>query len=566
MSQTVWLVNLFGTPCTPTSFNPDNSLASLAGSLKQVGYSPRIFDFQTISMFRNWIPYDLGQRSLEIATLARSKALSERDYARVRSFNDELTRHQLGVVDRLADELIQRARTEKPLFIGLKLYSGEGALFNRQLAARLKKSLKIPLVGGGPLVRVAGRQYFEMYSEIDYLLSGECDRSIVSFARFCEGRGSTFEVAGLIHRDEAGTIHQNPIEVIHDMSTLPDPCYDRDVYPCLYQPGEKIMCFQLDESRGCPNSCNFCVHPAINGNRFRSAPAKKIIAQIKELQKTFGAYAFRFAGSNTPKKFLREFSEEAIRQDLKIMYSCFASINTTDSSVIAPLRKSGMAGVFIGVESLDPHVLSFSFNKKGQPFTKVNELVRGFIDSGIFTTTSWIYPAPFSTPESRNQVKNFLIDVYGGRSVDEGSAILVPPALVPGTAWFRSPEKFGFQMGDADPYYKGYIDLIFKSYLPAQLMGNWDFTLHGKTFNQLGAECDQLRDELEHAGVPLGLSDDWMLVGRLSGYSMEKFRDIVTRCFVTGEADELERIVLAINENSRRQVGGGKEENHLQVA
>ena len=34
----IWLINLFGVPYAPSSFNPDNSLAALAGALKEGGF------------------------------------------------------------------------------------------------------------------------------------------------------------------------------------------------------------------------------------------------------------------------------------------------------------------------------------------------------------------------------------------------------------------------------------------------------------------------------------------------------------------------------------------------
>ena len=76
--------------------------------------------------------------------------------------------------------------------------------------------------------------------------------------------------------------------------------------------------FQLDESRGCPNKCSFCVHPKINGRRFRAFSPKRIVNQVKHLQETFGAMAFRFTGSNTPKSFLKRFSELVKSENLNI--------------------------------------------------------------------------------------------------------------------------------------------------------------------------------------------------------------------------------------------------------
>lgn len=553
MRDKVWLINLFGTPCAPSAFHPDNSLATLAGALKKGGFSPLIIDFQNVSFCSSLVPEDLGRRSWDLMALASKQTLTPADHDAISSLNEDLYRHQLKLIDHEATQLVQKAKREHPLFIGLKLHSGEGSFFSRRLAKKLREHLDVPLVGGGPLIRVVGAKYLEFYDEFDYLLDGEADRSIVTLAQAFRGQRSLYDIPGLIYRHPStGALMTNPNDAISDMSAVADPCYDSDVYPVLHQKDEKIHIFQLDESRGCPNKCHFCVHPIINGNRFRTATVSRVIQQIKFVRETFGAVAFRFTGSNTPKKFLRSFAEEILNEDLAIRYSCFASVNTTSADIIDLLKKSGLVGVFIGAETLDQDVLNGVFNKRGQPPEKTRALVKAFLDMGIYTTTSWIYPMPNATRAMRDEVRDFILEAYGSRDQDAGSVLLLPASLVPNTEWFFNFEKHGFHIPDVDAYYKGYIDLAMKFYVPRQVTSRWTFSMQGKTYGELAEETDLLSREISAAGICQGLSDDWMLSGKLSGRPMGLFSDEMVRSFILGDYAEVRRTVVSINENSRR--------------
>ncbi|MFZ3228877.1 MAG: radical SAM protein [Pseudobdellovibrio sp.] len=552
MNNRIWLINLFGNPCAPSAFHPDNSLAALAAGLKDSGYRPLIIDMQTVSISARLCPPEFGQQTSYFVELAQKGTLSKIDLQDIANFNQMLSEYEVKVIDEIANELLEKEKDDLPLFVGMKLYSGAGSALSRRLAMTLKKSLHIPFIGGGPLIRAIGKKYLEFYSEFDYLIDGEADRAIVQFAKMVQAEINPSEVPGLIFRDSiSNTIYENPFDLINDISQLPDPCYDKDVYPSLYEDGEKLMIFQLDESRGCPNKCNFCLHPSMNGRIMRVIPPERIINQIKYLQSEFGAFAFRFTGSNTPKRFLKKFAELVKQENLNIQYSCFASINTTDESIIDALKESGLVGVFIGVETVDQEILNTIFNKFGQPLEKVENLLTAFMDKGIFTTTSWIYPMPNSNLNVRENTRAFISKIYKGRPHQHGSAILIPSGLMPRTEWFNNRKKYGFEILDLEKYYRSYAELSFRLFLPRQLLGSWHFTLQEKTFDDLAAECDSLERDLINDDVCLGVSDEWNLASNLSGYSMKDFREKMSHCFVQADYNEIRKIILTINANSR---------------
>ncbi len=551
MDAAIWLINLYGVPCTPSAFNPDNSLAVLAGALKDGGFFPEILDFQNIDFSSQFVSRPIGNEIYSLVEETRGRKMNSLEIERFSTLNKDLVRFQLGVLEELAMSLTFKARQEQPLFIGFKLYSGEGSFFSRFLASKIKSELEIPLVGGGPLIRVVGKKFLELYGEFDYLLCGEADRSIVALAKYLQGKHTLDSVKGLAYR-RATSVCQNSEDLILSLDDLPEPVYDRSCYPVIHEPGKKALVFQIDESRGCANSCSFCVHPIVNGHKYRMVSPNKVVSRIGELQNQFGAYAFRFTGSNTPKKFLREFANQVKQQNLDIKYSCYSSVNSTDGSDLNILKQSGLAGVFVGVETMDHDILLNVFNKRGQSREKVEHLLRSYLHAGIYTTTSWIYPMPFATNTIRNEMRDFILSVYNGRSLDEGSVMLVPSGLLPNTEWFLDRDKFGFKVSDIDDFYRGYIELNMRFWLPRNLMGQWAFTLHDRSFLELATECDDLVNELLAHSIPMGITDDWMLQGKLSGFSMADYKRLVTKAFLTGDYSEIGPILCKINGSSER--------------
>lgn len=552
MKKQIWLINLFGTPCAPSSFNPDNSLAALAATLKASGYQPRIIDFQTLTFCSRLIPPAVGAKLLDIVQSLQDGVDSDSDLERWKVLNQELLEHQRSIIREVAKALAVDARRERPLFIGLKLYSGEGHFLNLELVAELKRlQVQAPIVGGGPLVRVLSENYLRLYPQIDFLLDGEADLSIVKLAEFFEGKIGHEWVDGLVYKDgKTGEVISNPARVVSNLSELPAPCYDEDVYPALYQKDEKAFVFQIDESRGCPNSCHFCIHPIISGRRVRCANPKHLVSHMAELQARFGASAFRFTGSNTPQKLLLGIADELKRTGLKIHYSGYGSVNMTNPAYLNRLMESGLIGIFIGAETLDDHVLEKMFNKP-QDSDEVMKLIEICLERGLYTTTSWMYPAPQQGPETRERIFNSITKAYRGYTSDHGSVMVVPSGVIPNTRWFMSAGDFGFSIPDRDRFLRNYAELNFSLHRPRRLMGELGYQHGADNFLTYSAATDSLISDLKARHIPLSITDDWMLMGKLSGLSMDEFKSKSVRSFISGDYDGLRQIVAAINANSR---------------
>lgn len=572
--KTVWLINIFGNPCAPSSLNPDNSLACLAGNLKRAGYRPKIIDYQTVSYLSKFMPPRMGSRIFRLvvkyravqkisgvmdrylpaAVSRRVSRLTEQYQARLLkafdAFNADLQAYHHGLIEEISEQLMRRFQQEKPIFIGFKLYSGEGNFFAVKIARRLRGRINVPLLGGGGLIRIVGAKYYELYPVFDHLIDGEADRAIVKYAEMVEGTCSADNVPGLIYRNGKGLV-VNPVDRIADLNELADPCYDEDVYPALYEENEKAFVFQIDESRGCPNNCSFCIHPQISGHRPRLVDPQRIFNQIKDLRERFGALAFRFCGSNPPGKFLVSFADIVKREKLELKYSCYQSVNVVNLSTIEHLKENGLVGMFFGIETVDQNILTGPFNKPGQDLEKARRVLETCMERGVFTTTSWMYPSPGSTEKTKRDMVDFIISVFGRRSPEIGSVVVVPSIVMPNTEWFAHPESFGFNVPDKTVLVQTYINVNIRLFTPRAMLGNLGFDLQGRDFPHLVSETDSLLKELTSLGVPLSVTDEWLLMSKLSGLKANQFMFQSQKAILKGDSAAMRRLVGAINRNSR---------------
>lgn len=130
--------------------------------------------------------------------------------------------------------------------------------------------------------------------------------------------------------------------------------------------------------------------------------------------------------------------------------------------------------------------------------------------------------------------------------------MVVPSAVLPGTEWFQRPQKFGFHMGDRDQYLRQYAEMDFSLHRPRQLMGELDYSHGGLHFRDYLSQCDQLIGRLQQTQVPLNITDDWMLMGKLSGLPMDDFRNRCVRSIATGDYTDLAQIISAVNRNTKK--------------
>jgi radical SAM superfamily enzyme YgiQ (UPF0313 family) len=131
-----------------------------------------------------------------------------------------------------------------------------------------------------------------------------------------------------------------------DLEMMPLP--RRDLLGRRYRPFFKA----IETTRGCPNRCEFCSVPIINGKRYRVRPLEEVDRELSAIIKRKGEYLFLADDNVTAKEdYALGLFEIFKRHEVKWM--AFTTITiATNEELLKKARESGCISLFIGFESL----------------------------------------------------------------------------------------------------------------------------------------------------------------------------------------------------------------------
>lgn len=175
-------------------------------------------------------------------------------------------------------------------------------------------------------------------------------------------------------------------------------------------------------TRGCPYSCfKYCVYPLQQGRKVRQRDPIKIVDEMEFFNKNQNVdmFIFRDPVFSINRKHTIEFANELIKRNLKIKYVIETHLRIMDTELIQILKKSGLKGVKVGVESADKNVLNqanrFTIEKDDQ-YSKIRELEK----NNIQVSSMFILGFPEDNETSMMSTINYakkLNTTYGQFSV-----------------------------------------------------------------------------------------------------------------------------------------------------
>ena len=346
----------------------------------------------------------------------------------------------------------------------------------------------------------------------------------------------------------SGAMVSTPCKLMPSLDELPAPDYSPAVYPAAHT-GDKLNMAVLDESRGCPMGCPFCVHPSYAGSwRIKSVPG--LVAEIKYIQSTLGTRWFRLAGSNTPVFWLREFASTVIREKIQMRFSCFSHTALMQPEDLPLLYKAGLRSIFYGVESFDDGILQKN-GKRAVTAARSEEVLRATIDNNIFTTASFIWPMPFETAQSTENTFGAIRRIFAGRK--NATAQFLNPAPLPGTKWWNERAHYGFDLHMPDDRYM--MEAMTKSVrhiLPPELQETMPYTLNGKSLKQMGMELGARMKEMQNDGVLVNISDETALIAFGCGENPGTFREQFIKAYLSSDYAAIRAFTRTFNRRSRQ--------------
>lgn len=295
----------------------------------------------------------------------------------------------------------------------------------------------IVTIMGGPHVTFCAEETFIHYPEVDYILLGESEETIVEFCRELEKGQNWRRIKGLAYRD-GSDICQTEQRLPIDVNTLPLPA--RHLLP-LGRYRTLNTAISMTTSRGCPFKCIFCIGRKMVGAKVRYREPMSVVNEFEYLS-TLGFPQINIADDlfTAKKEHCLSICNEIINRDLNIKWSSFARVDTVSPAVLEKMKIAGCSAISFGVETANTEILKTI--KKGITLPKVINAINMCTDAGIEPHVSFILGLPGETPETLKETQEFGEKITAiGASF--GYHLLAP---FPGTAVRDENEKYDLKI------------------------------------------------------------------------------------------------------------------------
>jgi radical SAM superfamily enzyme YgiQ (UPF0313 family) len=258
-------------------------------------------------------------------------------------------------------------------------------------------------VMGGPHVTFCARETLKVHSELDILVLGEGERTIVDLCRAVDAGSDWGSVNGIAYRKHSEICNTAPRDPIADLDELPDPA--RGLLP-LGRYRAIGMPISLTTSRGCPFKCIFCVGRKMVGSRVRYRSPGKVVDEM-EYVNSLNFHQINIADDlfTANRKHCLAVCDEIVNRRLELRWTSFARVDTVSEEILTKMKAAGCSAVSFGIESGNPQILQTI--KKGITRQQVVEAVNMCRRAGVLPHASFILGLPGETPQTIRETIDF---------------------------------------------------------------------------------------------------------------------------------------------------------------
>ncbi len=258
-------------------------------------------------------------------------------------------------------------------------------------------------VMGGPHVSFDAERTLETYPEIDLLVMGEGERTIMELVPRLADRSGWSGIRGIAFRGDDTIVITEPRELIDDLDSIPRPA--RHLLPLSRY---RALGFPVSiiTSRGCPNACIFCQGRRMVGKKVRYRWVESVMDEIEEIL-SYGISRINVADDlfTSNKRRVQEVCRQILARGLNFTWSAFARVNTVDRETLELMRDAGCDAVSFGIESGNPEMLRRV--RKGITLDQARNAVTLCKEAGIFAHASFMVGLPGESPETLADTRAF---------------------------------------------------------------------------------------------------------------------------------------------------------------
>lgn len=265
---------------------------------------------------------------------------------------------------------------------------------------------------GGPHVSFDADNTLATYPELDLVVIGEAEQTLLELIPTLDTRAAWPGIAGIACRSGARVITTAERPLIADMDALPLPA--RHLLPLSrYQ----ALGFPVSiiTSRGCPNQCIFCLGRRMVGAKPRFRDVRRVVDEIEHIL-SYGFSRLNIADDlfTASRRRVKALCTEILDRGVRFDWSAFARVNTVDRDILETMRAAGCDSISFGIESADPEILRRV--RKGITLDQARRAVAWSKAAGLRTHVSFMVGLPGESPETLDATQRFAeeLDVAYG--------------------------------------------------------------------------------------------------------------------------------------------------------
>lgn len=249
-----------------------------------------------------------------------------------------------------------------------QIVASSGFSCNAYVCAKLAETAKkvdprIATVIGGQHFSFTDEESLSSFPEIDFIVRGEGERTLVELIRSIRDGGDLGSINGLSFRKGNEIVRTPPRDLIEDLDTLPYPAYhlvERNLsnYHFTMMAG-KTRYLILEGSRGCWHRCSFCTQWRHWNGTWRTKSPRRIAEEMAHLRDNLGAGFIwltddNFEYGNRGEELARELGARGFDDSMPWFFQSRTDQIARNPETVARLRHVGNNWQLIGVENSSP--------------------------------------------------------------------------------------------------------------------------------------------------------------------------------------------------------------------
>jgi anaerobic magnesium-protoporphyrin IX monomethyl ester cyclase len=288
-------------------------------------------------------------------------------------------------------DIIDQALAYQPDLI---LLGHSGSTSAQPIISKITKQLrqrnsKIKIIIGGVFPTYHWREILETDPQIDIIVCGEGEETIVNVVKAIENNVSLELVKGIAFHINQTIIKTPPAPIIRNLDAYRIGWELMESYHYTYWGRKKAVVVQF--SRGCPYPCSYCGQ-SLFWQRWRHRDPQRFADEIEMLHNKYQVELFNFADENpaTNQKAWKTFLEALIKKNLNITLvgSIRADNVVRDAEYLHLYKQAGFERFLLGIENYDSTILE-KIKKEGS-MNKDKEAIQLLRKNNILSMATYV--------------------------------------------------------------------------------------------------------------------------------------------------------------------------------